>query len=198
MVYTLQERIDIIFIYGAEHKCSRRTANVFNNKYPGKNLSHTAVNDLVRKFSETGSVINKTRTERRVLDELTQVEVVGQFVMNPTTSLRKVQRQTGISLGSVHKVMTLNKFHPYKIHVNQELSEDDYDRRIQFCEIMSDLINENPDLTKNVCFSDECTFYLNGLVNRHNCRYWSNENPPTYLLKAILSDLKKLMFGPEY
>ncbi len=26
-------------------------------------------------------------------------------------------------------------------------------------------------------FSDEATFYLNGLVNKHNIRYWSETNP---------------------
>ena len=30
---------------------------------------------------------------------------------------------------------------------------------------------------KNIVFSDESTFMLNGTVNRHNCRYWSDENP---------------------
>lgn len=30
---------------------------------------------------------------------------------------------------------------------------------------------------KKVCFSDESTFHLSGYVNRHNCRYWSTENP---------------------
>ncbi|EFN77660.1 hypothetical protein EAI_05452, partial [Harpegnathos saltator] len=26
-------------------------------------------------------------------------------------------------------------------------------------------------------FSDEATFQINGAVNRHNCKYWSDENP---------------------
>uniref|UniRef100_V5G0A7 Transposable element Tc3 transposase n=1 Tax=Anoplophora glabripennis TaxID=217634 RepID=V5G0A7_ANOGL len=37
--------------------------------------------------------------------------------------------------------------------------------------------NLNPNLLYNTCFSDECTFMLNGEVNRHNCRYWSDTNP---------------------
>ena len=32
----------------------------------------------------------------------------------------------------------------------------------------------------NVCFSDECTFFLNGVVNRHNCRYWADDNPRVF------------------
>lgn len=35
----------------------------------------------------------------------------------------------------------------------------------------------DPNYTKRICFSDESTFYRNGVVNRHNCRYWAQENP---------------------
>ncbi|KAJ8953826.1 hypothetical protein NQ318_006676 [Aromia moschata] len=30
---------------------------------------------------------------------------------------------------------------------------------------------------RNIVFSDEATFYLDGTVNRQNYRYWSPENP---------------------
>ena len=30
-------------------------------------------------------------------------------------------------------------------------------------------------------FSDESTFYSNGEVNRHNCRYWSETNPHLFM-----------------
>ncbi|KAJ8921290.1 hypothetical protein NQ315_013764 [Exocentrus adspersus] len=35
----------------------------------------------------------------------------------------------------------------------------------------------DPNFLNNIVFSDEETFCLNGSVNRHNCRYWSQENP---------------------
>jgi len=38
---------------------------------------------------------------------------------------------------SVHKILKKEKFHPYKIHLAQELYKDDgFDRRIEFCESM--------------------------------------------------------------
>ena len=29
----------------------------------------------------------------------------------------------------------------------------------------------------NILFSDEATFHICGMVNRHNCRIWGNERP---------------------
>ncbi|OXU27605.1 hypothetical protein TSAR_000615 [Trichomalopsis sarcophagae] len=38
----------------------------------------------------------------------------------------------------------------------------------------------NPNFFWEVCFSDEATFISNGSLNRHNCHYWSPENPHWY------------------
>ena len=40
-----------------------------------------------------------------------------------------------------------------------------------------DKLSQNVNFVNNILFSDESTFCLNGQVNRHNCRYWSDENP---------------------
>ena len=41
----------------------------------------------------------------------------------------------------------------------QELGDDDPDRRIPFCEMLTEKIQRQPSLTKNICFSDECSFF---------------------------------------
>jgi len=180
MGYTIAERTEIIFLYGAENRCARRTARVFNDRHPDKNLGHKYVVELVHKFEETGSVCNKRTKTARVLDEACQVEVLGQFTIDPTSSIPKVAKLTNICTGSVHKILKRNKFFPYKIQILHELNEDDYDRRIEFCELMCQRINEDHNLIKNICFSDESSFFLNGFVNKHNCRYWDNENPQLF------------------
>lgn len=59
MVYTIQERSDIVIIYVSENRCDHRTAQAFNDKYPGKNVSNRYLIYLVHKFLDTGSVCNK-------------------------------------------------------------------------------------------------------------------------------------------
>jgi hypothetical protein len=165
MVYTLAQRTE------------RQTAAEFNRRHPENSLNHKYVLELIRKFFETGSVNNKKRDGKRVINDLTQIEVLGHVAAAPQSSVRELSTLTNISVGSVHKVLRLNKFHPYKMQPIHELTEDDFDRRIEFCEIITDKINRNEISVKNICFSDECTFYMNGFVNRQNCRYWDTENP---------------------
>ncbi|GFW80546.1 hypothetical protein TNCV_2416481 [Trichonephila clavipes] len=38
-----------------------------------------------------------------------------------------------------------------------------------------------PDFHKRILFSDEAHFWLNGYVNKQNCRIWSKANPQVYV-----------------
>ncbi|GFS98639.1 hypothetical protein TNCV_2987641 [Trichonephila clavipes] len=38
-----------------------------------------------------------------------------------------------------------------------------------------------PDFHKRILFSDEVHFWLNGYVNKQNCRIWSEANPQVYV-----------------
>lgn len=46
--------------------------------------------------------------------------------------------------------------------------DDDPDRWIECCEIMTSNIIAQPQVTKNICFHDECTFYLKVNVSYNN------------------------------
>ncbi|EFN80241.1 hypothetical protein EAI_05895, partial [Harpegnathos saltator] len=58
-----------------------------------------------------------------------------------------------------------------------ELSEDDFDRRMEFCDTLMIRFDDNNQFFTWICFSDETIFELNGSVNRYNLRYWTDENP---------------------
>ncbi|GFT57401.1 putative DD41D transposase [Trichonephila clavipes] len=38
-----------------------------------------------------------------------------------------------------------------------------------------------PDFHKQILFRDEAHFWLNGYVNKQNCRIWSEANPQVYV-----------------
>jgi len=74
----------------------------------------------------------------------------------------------------VHKNLKL-KFHPYKVKLVQEFNDDESNRCLEFCNLIMERINAN-FLFNIVVFPDEATFELNGQINRHSFRYWSDNN----------------------
>lgn len=178
MVYSIAERVEMVKLYFQNNSCARVTARLFNNAHPDKSVSDVYVGKLLQKFSATGSVCNKKhQPQRPVRNEDVEVAILGHIALDPTTSTRRLSEASGVSRTSAMRILKSHKYFPYKIRLVHELNDDDPDRRLQFCEEMSQRLIDNPDLLFNICFSDECTFYLNGAVNRHNCRYWDDSNP---------------------
>ncbi|GFS81932.1 putative DD41D transposase [Trichonephila clavipes] len=52
---------------------------------------------------------------------------------------------------------------------------------IKFVEWAQNDIAVVPDFHKRILFSDEAHFWLNGYVNKQNCRIWSEANPQVYV-----------------
>jgi hypothetical protein len=69
------------------------------------------------------------------------------------------------------------KWHPYKLKLVQQLSPNDYVLRVAFARKISQEMGNDSEFLHNLFFSDEAHFHLDGAVNHHNFRYWSDENP---------------------
>ena len=54
--------------------------------------------------------------------------------------------------------------------------EDDTDKRLQFSEIMLNIIEEDQTILDNIPWTDEASFKLFGHVYRHTCVCWYSEN----------------------
>ena len=52
------------------------------------------------------------------------------------------------------------EFHPFKPVSGQLLFDADTDRRVQFCEVVRDLLNHDPAFMRKLKFSEECVFAL--------------------------------------
>lgn len=81
------------------------------------------------------------------------------MVRDPQQSTSTVGDTCDVSSATVKRVLKKHKFHPYKIQMVHQLTEDDPDRRMEFCEVMTERIGRQPAYVKNICFSDECTFF---------------------------------------
>lgn len=179
MRLSTKQRIEILMMigYGDRVRTQHDVCVLFNHKYPDRPINQSVVSKIEKKFQNTGSVEDRPKTGRPVINEETKLNVLLAVEENPHISIRQVSRIYDTPPSSVHKVLRLEKWHPYKIQLVHELNEDDPDRRMQFCQILMDMCHTFPRHVENILFSDESTFTLTGQVNRQNCRYWAKENP---------------------
>ncbi|KAJ8963139.1 hypothetical protein NQ318_018604 [Aromia moschata] len=89
-----------------------------------------------------------------------KLDIIFMLEENPHTSSCQTVSASNISHSSILRVLTENQMHPYKLVPTNELAEDDFDRRILFCEQMMQMIDDNTLQIKNVLFSDESKFIL--------------------------------------
>ncbi|GFU81028.1 hypothetical protein TNCV_1277731 [Trichonephila clavipes] len=61
------------------------------------------------------------------------------------------------------------------------IHQNDHQARRRFVEWAQNEIAVVPDFQKRILFSDEAHFWLNGYVNKQNCRIWSEANPQVYV-----------------
>ncbi|GFV01450.1 DUF4817 domain-containing protein [Trichonephila clavipes] len=61
------------------------------------------------------------------------------------------------------------------------IHQNDHQAKRRFVEWAKNEIAVVPDFHKRILFSDEAHFWLNGYVNKQNCRIWSEANPQVYV-----------------
>lgn len=180
---TERERITLLMMrgWGENVRSYDEVKHLFNANFRENEtpISKSTVERTVRRFHETGSVKDRPKPGRPVsaTGPEKSLDTVLSFVEDPHCSIRRTAQQLEISKSSVGNILQTNKFHPYKVKLVHELNEDDFDRRLEFCEVMMRMIDEDPHFSFNIAFTDEATFQLDGTLNRHNCRYWSDSNP---------------------
>ncbi|GFX42792.1 hypothetical protein TNCV_2930851 [Trichonephila clavipes] len=61
------------------------------------------------------------------------------------------------------------------------IHQNHHQARRRFVEWAQNKIAVVPDFLKRILFSDEAHFWLNGYVNKQNCRIWSEANPQMFV-----------------
>lgn len=176
--YSNEHKLDMILIYGECHRNARASKRLYVQRYPGRPApSDKLFTKLANNLKEIGS-FSKKRTvfgPRIARNEDHAADVMGRVIVDPNISIRQIAQETDISYTSIQRILKENKFHAYKIHLHQSLLPGDYERRLIFTAWI-DTARED-GILNNIMWSDESRFHNNGTVNRHNCHYWSQENP---------------------
>ncbi|GFV34034.1 hypothetical protein TNCV_309401 [Trichonephila clavipes] len=90
-----------------------------------------------------------------------------------TSSLSPILRDNFQSVNSLHQRQMCDNL--VALHFKYDQA------RRRFVEWAQNEIAVVPDFHKRILFSDEAHFWLNGYVNKQNCRIWSEANPQVYV-----------------
>jgi hypothetical protein len=135
--YSIQHKIEFVKLYYHKDNTFVDVVNVFHQNNPEVPKPHpSTVMRVIHKFEETGSVENRKKSgrPRTATSDEKSSEVLAKTVVSPIKSTRKLGSEAGISQTSAQVILKRHKYHPYKIKLVQHLAEDDFDRRLEFCQ----------------------------------------------------------------
>ncbi|EFN69947.1 hypothetical protein EAG_00107, partial [Camponotus floridanus] len=87
--------------------------------------------------------------------------------------IRKAAQVLDLKRETLRKIMRdVIKLHPYKITTHQLLTEKAMEKRVEFCKVITNMFESEELDEKQIIFTDEAHFWLNGYVNKQNYRFW--------------------------
>jgi len=96
---------------------------------------------------------------------------------NPRRSISRRSQELGLSATSTWRILRRDLDLHYKIQQTQELKVNDHIQRHMFADWVLEQLEVNLNFAKQIIFSDEVHFWMNGYVNKQNCRIWNDTNP---------------------
>lgn len=181
MVLTIENRVFLVeHVFRNGGKYTDEVIRQFVRKFPDSQVPHrNSVTKLIKKFRETGSVVDAYRSGRPSISQDQIMEIQDRITMSPNASLNHLSQQVQISKSSVHKILRSElHYRPYKLTEVSQLQERDYESRLNYCMWFQNFIYEHGAAILDVTFfTDEAWFHLSGYVNSQNNRLWSSENP---------------------
>ncbi|KAL6729450.1 hypothetical protein Aduo_000501 [Ancylostoma duodenale] len=103
---TMSERAEIVSL--SEGRNYKEIAAEFSRLHPDRRpISARCVSRLLAKVKETGSIVDRPRSgrPRRSTTEDNAALILERFRRCPTMSIRRMSKETGISRGSIHRIL---------------------------------------------------------------------------------------------
>ena len=173
------EEIATIVSFSIAFNCEE-ARRLFKDKFKKDPPPVRTLRDWKLRFLQTLNVAPRKpigdHSQRRVSDEK-RMAIVGAFGDDPCSSQTKVASQVGVAQSTVSRTLKEEGIKAFKFTSVQQLLPEDYPRRLSFCQLVVDRLEDDINFVSNICFSDEATFHLNGCVNKHNRFVYAIENP---------------------
>lgn len=178
MSYSAREYADMHFLYGYSDGNAHAAAREYRVRYPNRQrFPDHRVFLYVHRCYEEGKIPGHTERPGRPRDDINDEMLLNMVEDDPTTSVRRLSRQTGISRASVHRCLKRNQLYPYHVQRVQALLPTDHAKRVRFCREMLRRNRADPGFFNKILWTDETCFKRTGIYNIHNTHHWSYENP---------------------
>ena len=164
--------------------------NRFTSYRKKRVFTEKTLRSWVKNFRETGFVGSRKRlgAPKSVRTSPNIARVCEAVQSNPYHSARIHAKNLKLSGTTVRRILHKDlKFHPYKMLYTQQLLPVDYATRVAFSGTMLQKIQSKQIPLNAILITDEAHFYLNGDINQHNLRYWSDKNPRIIYEKPLHS-----------
>ncbi|GFW74779.1 hypothetical protein TNCV_963541 [Trichonephila clavipes] len=177
--YTITDKADIHFLFGLANGNGRVGVWLYGERCPTRRLpNHQKFVTVHYNLAEQGSF-------RATIDD------------TPVNSETHLVKRIYLVAVTIHETCPIDIDDPesdepvLEVFLNRKrLNQENnlvalhikYDQsRRSFVEWAQNEMAVVPDFHKRILFSDEAHFWLNGYVNKQNCRIWSEANPQVYV-----------------
>lgn len=172
--FTKSEQVDMLLIYGECLLNKRQARIVYIQRYPDRiPPSSSYFPWLVKHFRNLPENENE---ERFIISEDAEINVLACVNADANISTRQIEAQIGVSRESTRRILKKHGYKSFKYQIHQHLGNNDFERRLQYCQWFMNNWNVNNNFNKLILFSDESRFTNLGMFNRNNLRYWATEN----------------------
>ncbi|XP_061380157.1 uncharacterized protein LOC133319497 [Danaus plexippus] len=179
--YSVEQHVQIIKLFYENGSSVRATFRALRPFYGRDDRpAESTIRRLVDKFESTGSVNNQpVPVRQRNARSAENIAAVRDSVLeNPRQSIPRRAQELGLSQTTTWRILRCDlSLHPYKIQLTQELKVNDHRQRRVFADWALEQLEVDADFGKKIIFSDEAHFWMNGYVNKQNCRIWDETNP---------------------
>jgi len=173
---TDDQRVFVVTKY-LETKSFKTVVDAFRLIYPNRNPpTKSTIWNNVQKYKNhsTSKNLNKeTSGSHRTVRTQNNINQVRTLLQNQPDGTSCRRNFIGLSKSSFNRIVREDmKWHPFKIHVRQELLPTDLPRRLNFAQLF---VNQslNQRFLFNVVIGDEASFAMNGTVSTQNVRCYA-------------------------
>lgn len=171
---TLPDRLEIVQKFYANSRSFVSTQRSFSQEYGRHHrFDRQNIRRVVEKFEREFTLHdNRPPVRQRNARSNENIAAVKESVADRLNlSITRRSQELGLSYSTTWRILRLDVgLHPYKIVLTQQLKPQDHLLHREFADWALEQLANDPDFGQKIIFSDEAHFWLNGYVNKQNCR----------------------------